>query len=308
VALASAASACGGRARPLVEVAHTESEDHILEAIGREPAGVLTPDRFGVTALHYAAKRGMIGPVQRLARNPAAVDAVDARGETPLYLAVRENHIECAYELLAAGANPQSRNGPTGATPMHMAAQIRAVAIAQLLRRWGAAIDATNHWGQTPLHVAAAQFWHGDTAMAAWLLDQGASADVRDAEGFSPLQSAAFYNNLPVLELLLSRGISVEERTSRGATLLDLAIERNADVVAQYLFERQMPTARTSAPLPPLHAAAELNDPGFAALLLSYGATPGFAFRGETALQLAEREGHRAVAALLRASAAGASR
>jgi ankyrin repeat protein len=300
-----ATTACGHH--PPADIARAGTEADLLAMVAREPGAASAKDRFGKTALHYAAKRGLIGAVRRLARDRAGVDARDGDGQTPLFLAVHGSHVECAYELLLAGADPQSRNGPVQDTPMHGAAEVHALPIAQLLRRWGAPVDSTNRWGQTPLHVAAAQAWHGDTAVAAWLLEQGARADARDALGFSPLQTAAFHNNLPVFELLASRGASLEEQTACGSTLLDLAVERNEDAVAQYLFEHHQPTARATDAVPPLHLAARMNDPAFAASLLASGATPDFPFHGETALQIAERQGHREIASLLRTSVSAQS-
>jgi len=58
----------------------------------------------GKTPLHVAAGRGQLAMVQSLIRSRAAVDATDARGETPLCYALREGRTNTIAALRSAGA------------------------------------------------------------------------------------------------------------------------------------------------------------------------------------------------------------
>ena len=67
---------------------------------------------------------------------------------------VLDNNPERLREILSKGlfAKGQSIDG---ATPMHRAAEIGSTACAEVLLEFGAEIDALNHAGATPFHVAA---------------------------------------------------------------------------------------------------------------------------------------------------------
>lgn len=67
----------------------------------------------------------------------AAVDARDARGRTPLLLAVELGRMEMAKELLEHDANPAVTDA-AGLTPLDLARQLRRADIVDLLQRAGA--------------------------------------------------------------------------------------------------------------------------------------------------------------------------
>lgn len=64
-------------------------------------------DRFGDTALHWAALSGQTGAVKRLLAAHAAINAQNGQGTTPLMLAIGANRREVVRVLVAAGANTQ---------------------------------------------------------------------------------------------------------------------------------------------------------------------------------------------------------
>lgn len=139
-----------------------------------------TRDRYGLTALHYAALYGRAGALTALLRGPgAAVDARSASGTTPLHHAARAGHDACVRALLAAGADARARDA-AGWTPLAFAAHgARAGAVALLLAHAGdgarALADTPTAAGDTPLRLAA-MFGHTDCVRA--LLRAGASTRV----------------------------------------------------------------------------------------------------------------------------------
>ncbi|BDA40453.1 Acyl-CoA-binding domain-containing protein 6 [Coccomyxa sp. Obi] len=70
------------------------------------------------------------------------------------------------------------------------------------------------------LHLLASE---GDTSAVAFLLDNGADIDSRDAEGCTALHWAADRGSLEVTQLLLQRGAAVNAQDSDGQTPLHYA-------------------------------------------------------------------------------------
>jgi len=141
------------------------------------------------------------------------------------------------------------------------------------LRAWfrkpGRHPDDRTAAGSTCLSRAAVA---GNAAAAAALVAMGAAPGAADARGWTPLHFASSYDSRDVVVLLLARGAAVDARDACGFT--------------------------------PLMRAAADGHRGVLRLLLTGGADFG-ALRGRaTAASLADRDGQRAAAALLRGVAA----
>jgi uncharacterized protein len=97
----------------------------------------------GVTPLHVACERDLPVVVQKLIAAGADIDVQDARpvskksGCTPLWLATRAGHLECAKLLLAAGANPTLSNNE-GLTPLQTAEKFKRLDMVELLTEYEA--------------------------------------------------------------------------------------------------------------------------------------------------------------------------
>ena len=84
--------------------------------------------------------------------------------------------------------------------------------LARLLTE-GAAIDARDHRGYSPLMLAA---YLGHTEAFDFLLRAGADANSVDLAGNSVLMGAAFKGHLPIVQLLLSAGADLTIRNQAG--------------------------------------------------------------------------------------------
>jgi hemoglobin len=128
-----------------------------IEAVEGDPS--LAPRRFSRrTLLHVASGAGCLEVGALLLRLGADPNICDTGGHTPLYSVANE----CAWEagpevvrmLVRAGADVNASGGVTGATPLHMAARRGFVEIARALLDCGAAVEARDRKGDTPLQRA----------------------------------------------------------------------------------------------------------------------------------------------------------
>ena len=102
------------------------------------------------------------------------------------------------------------------------------------------------------------------------LLDAGADPSRANDRGQTPLQAAAFRGDLPLVRLMLGKGVEVNGAGPDGRTplflaamfdrleMLDLLLERGAD-----------PSARDAAGFTPLDAARQMGAAGAVARLQS---------------------------------------
>ncbi|XP_018591212.2 cyclin-dependent kinase 4 inhibitor B isoform X1 [Scleropages formosus] len=102
--------------------------------------------------------------------------------------------------------------------------------VAQLLQD-GAAVDAVNRFGRTPLQV----MMMGSTAVARLLLDHGANPEVQDSTGSSPLHDAAREGFLETVQLLCSFQANPHVRDMWNRRPIDLATEKGHREVMAFL-------------------------------------------------------------------------
>ena len=128
----------------------------VIDAAESVPS--LATRRFaGTTLLHFAAGAGCLEVVALLLR--LGVDPnIQGRGRTPLYCVANEcasgTGPEVVRALVRAGADVNACGGVTRATALHMAARRGHVEIARALLDSGAAVNARDRKGDTPLQRA----------------------------------------------------------------------------------------------------------------------------------------------------------
>jgi len=110
--------------------------------------------------------------------------------------------------LIAAGASAESHDADSGATALHYCAKRGSVADAAAVVTQGAKVDAVDHLGWTPLHVAC---YTGHVEVVRYLLTRGAKTGLQESE-----------HNRTALHLACSRGNAdcVLELLRSGARLL----------------------------------------------------------------------------------------
>lgn len=141
----------------------------------------------------------------------------DARGQQPLFLALRGDSAKCFEALLQHPSIEVDVPNARGETPLMMAALRGKVSAMQALVARGARV---NRDGWSPLHYAASA---PSSDALRWLLERGAALDGRAPNGSTPLMLAARYGHEDSVWLLVERGADPTLREVRGLSAVDLA-------------------------------------------------------------------------------------
>ncbi|KAK0716794.1 heterokaryon incompatibility protein-domain-containing protein, partial [Lasiosphaeria miniovina] len=99
----------------------------------------------------------------------------------------------------------------------------------------GASIDLKDNYGWTPLSRAAES---GHEAVVRLLLEKGASIDLKDNYGRTPLSRAAANGHEAVVRLLLEKGASIDLTDNYGWTPLSRAAANGHEAVVRLLLEK----------------------------------------------------------------------
>jgi ankyrin repeat protein len=231
----------------------------ILALLLRQGAKTDKQGLDGYTPLHWAARCGLMKKTQMLLNAGAPMEALDKQGDTPLHLAIMEQHFDVAKLLVARGAKldlrsasglgdlaylrqnlrPANVNGKhegwPGWTPLHYAAVGGQVKAVEFLLGQGADVDARGKSQDTPLYVAAE---NGHLEVARLLLDRGADVNAKDDSNRTPLHNAAWGCKPEVARLLIDRGAAIEARDEWGRTPLSDAAEHGYISVVKLLLDK----------------------------------------------------------------------
>ncbi|HXW86047.1 MAG TPA: ankyrin repeat domain-containing protein [Candidatus Bathyarchaeia archaeon] len=212
-------------------------------------------DSDGNSLLHLAAERGMLFLVEKLISFCVEKNTQNKQGETPLFMATKNNHVEIFRTLMQEGAN--SSIDCNGTTVAHVAAKNGDVKILEEIAKYRKALFFTpDNNGDTPLIVArdneqyaAAQCLikyddqYGKDKFGKSLLhfavekniidlitsllkeyaDKPDLLDMQDNDGNTPLHIAVIQDHTFAVECLLNHDALCSIRNNDGNTAEDLA-------------------------------------------------------------------------------------
>jgi ankyrin repeat protein len=209
-------------------------------------ADAAAPDRAGEPPLFIAARVGDAGLASALLAHGAAVDARDEHfGQTALMIAAREGHLETARVLLAAGAAVDAHTKPEAAPrfiPPSESPEGLSRGSGIIRAGWpeGRGKRYPAGGSKTPLLYATRE---GHLELARLLVDNGASLELADGNGVTPLINAIVNasiirvnrtgtsDHLDVAQLLLDAGADVNAVDWYGETPLWAAVDvRNLEL------------------------------------------------------------------------------
>jgi ankyrin repeat protein len=296
------------------QVKHLVSEGANINALGKEKD----------TPLCRAVKARQMETVRLLVEADADVNA---GSPPPLYIAVDVNDITIAKHLITHGAqvNPLKKwilfkhipsssstemaqlfidngadinSGPW--TVWHGAIEENRADIMRILLQNGMDINTVGLEGKTPLELALS--WRKED-MAAFLLANGADIHRKLKNGLTLWFNAAVEGHTWIAELLLARGVNIDERDDvyeftalhyaarfGQKEIAELLIQKGADIEAKDKWDYQ-----------PIHWAAYHNRPDVIELLIAKGADVNAKTSlDQTPLQLAEPRRNTAAIEVLR--------
>lgn len=178
--------------------------------------------------------------VRQMLQDGFDVNARNARGQSGLYLALREGSLAVAQVLLDWPDIAFDAADADNETPLMMAAMKGHLDIMSQLIARGTRI---NREGWTPLHYAAAG---GQMEAIDLLLSRGAQLEAVAPNGNTPLMMAAGFGTIDSTRLLLRRGADPRPRNKAGRQAADFALAAGRDELAAELrATQQAPRWRT---------------------------------------------------------------
>eukprot|EP00210_Caulerpa_lentillifera_P001277 g1233.t1 len=186
----------------------------------------------------------------------SGVDPDLAYNDTPpLWRAAARNRLQVVRYLVdEGGATLDSRNR-NGTTALYIAAQRGLTEIVSFLLERGADPNIESNWGSTSLSVAIDNDYE---SISSNLIQAGAVVEVeKAASGQSILWTAAFQGNEEIVQLLLQRGVSVDQTDSTGVTPLYAAVSSNQVEIVELLLDwTANPNHQKNDGNTPLHSAS----------------------------------------------------
>jgi ankyrin repeat protein len=184
------------------------------------PKTIAARDGLGNSILHYAAQWKQDVHIPFIISKGIPVEAANATGETPLFMAVKYDGSSTVRILLDNKADIHARDS-LGNSALHAAVRWNAKNSAQTLVDSGIDINAHALNGNTALHDAVRL---GITDIETLLLSREADLEVRNADGNTPLMEAVMAGYAGSIERLASRGADPQTRNIRGDTPLHPAV------------------------------------------------------------------------------------
>ncbi|XP_070828614.1 ankyrin repeat domain-containing protein 27 [Chaetodon trifascialis] len=163
-------------------------------------------------------------PAQKLSVLQAGalgVNSCNLHGFTPLHVAALHGRSALAALLIRHGANVNARTDQS-ATPLHLASQNSHIQVVRFLLECNAKLNKKDHYGNTPLIHACLC---GNLETATTLLQSNALVNVANLQGNTSLHEAVRGGHQALVELLLRAGASPGLRNKRQRTPLDCAYE-----------------------------------------------------------------------------------
>jgi hypothetical protein len=178
---------------------------------------MLMRDGSGNTPLHYAAEWKYKKSAEMLIDKGAAVNAVNANGESAVFAATKGNSPELIDLLVSKGAIIDSRSVSArdnlGNTPVHAAVKWDSGNAAKTLLSHGVDVNAQNLNGKTALSEACKS---GKKEFSLMLIEKGANVNATDNQGRTVLMDAVQSQNVEIVNMLLSRGANVNVQDLEG--------------------------------------------------------------------------------------------
>jgi ankyrin repeat protein len=200
--------------------------DKVREALSADTNLVNARNENGISVVLFSLYNG---------KNEIARLLIDRGARLDLFEAAASGTQERVEQLLQKDPGTISSYSSDGWTALHLAVFFGRVNIVHLLLSKGANIDAPSRNDQlvTPLHSALAN--PHNSAVGQLLIGAGASLNVQQSQGYTPLHYAAANGLDQVVKSLMAHGIDTTIKDRQGKTAFDVAVERGKTSIATLL-------------------------------------------------------------------------
>ena len=224
---------------------------------------------------------------------------------TPLYIASRYGHTEVVRLLLTKDGIKVNKADDIRQTPLYMASEHGHTDIVRLLIDSSALVNQANMATDTPLHTAVR---FGCTDIVRLLIGYSADVNKADAFGHTPLITASRNGKTEIIQLLINAHADVDKTTNGKQTPLLFASSNGCVDIVRLLLKTDADVNKADRDgVTALHSASREGNTEIVQLLLQSGAnvnqsiTGGDRYfkKGDTALQVAQQNGHTQIVALI---------
>jgi ankyrin repeat protein len=192
----------------------------------------IAKDGLGNNILHYACLWKLTSAIPLIIQRGVSTEDKNATGETPLFMAVRNDSTDIIRVLVDNKANINARDSQ-GNTLLQSAIRWNAIQSSAMLITYGIDINAHSLNGNTALHDAVNL---GILEILNLLLAKGADTEVRDLDGNTPFMEAIKAGYVPSIEMLADYSADALTRNIRGDTPLHIAVSyERYDLVSMLL-------------------------------------------------------------------------
>lgn len=189
---------------------------------------LLAIKNINAQAIFEAVKAGDLTKVKELViKNTQLLNSKNEDGFTPLHEALENNKNDISVFLINAGSdvNSKTRNNDT---PLHIAANWRVKDICALLISKGAQVNVNNNANYTPLTNVIQNYQtmanaSGKLETIKVLVEHGADVNAKGMWNMLPIQIAAEFAPVDVVEYLIDKGANIPVEQGRDAYQLLIA-------------------------------------------------------------------------------------
>ncbi|HBL98362.1 TPA: hypothetical protein DDZ86_01820 [Candidatus Dependentiae bacterium] len=188
---------------------------------------------------------------------PINIDGRNRLGRTALHVACEYNSMKLTQVLVSSCAKFDLENNLFETVPFLGFIDSNASSIAYLLITNGASLNVQDNIGFTPLHLAC----KNNFAMVDLLVRMGANLNIQDNTGLTPLNLACKDGNMPAIRLLTKGGASLDIQDNSGLAPLHWSSKLgNALVVQHLIVSHANLNIQDNVGFTPLHEACRNNN------------------------------------------------